>query len=216
MIIFLFLIIPVDKIFAQKKKFLRFAGDYHLGAEVSVGLRMFSINSNLPELKNTDIFQEGAAIGVNFGAKSVVIKARQSFYYAVPSSKYSIDELRSSLIANYFPLSRLGEHEDLRFYFLAGIEKSNTKFFGYYTEDSPLENQSVTKAPFLGKISGVHMSIGAGLEYKMVGNDHYVAIFGDVRYSRALSETSSSYLLSQTKLANEFIITLGVSLGFHR
>lgn len=195
---------------------MKFAGDYHLGAEASAGLRMFSINSNLPELRNVEVLQEGAAIAINFGAKAMVIKAHQAFYFTVASSKYSIDESRTSLIANIFPFSGVVEHTDLRPYLTTGIEGTSAKFFGYYNEDSPRTNQSLTKAPFLGKITGVQMSIGAGLEYKIISIDHYVAIFGDARYSRPLNETASNVLLSQTSLSNVFNITLGVSLGFHR
>ncbi len=208
-----FFLVCGDQALAQK--FQKMAGHYHLGVEVSAGIKVFSIRSNLHEINNLEVLHEVATVGLSFGAKDLVLKFRQGFYFSSPVIKYSIDELRTSVLLNYYPLNKLDFYADFRPYLTVAAEQSGTRFFGYYGEDNGNTNRSISKAPFIGKISSLQFSAGGGLEYKVATRGHYVTVFGDVRYAGPMKRSASG-IFSETKLSNQVFITLGVSLGLHR
>lgn len=195
----------------------QFANEYQLGFESSFGINSFKINSNIPEINNLNVVGEGGTIGIVCGAKGVVAKVRQGFFYSASSVAHTIDEMRSTAILNVYPLHFLNAESRLRPYLLLSIERSGYRMHGYYDGgDHSKRNYSVSEAPFLGKISAVQSGIGGGLEYRIKTPGHFVALFAETRYSKAIRVTSSNNLFSQTRSSGQLMMNLGVAFGYYR
>jgi hypothetical protein len=213
--IFCLLLLNCQNANAQRLK--KFLNDYQVGFEGSFGVKSFSVSSNINEINNLHVMSEGGTIGVIWGANAIVGKIRHGFYYSASSVGHTVDEIRSALALNYY-LNYLYDGESaLRPYILMGAERSNFHMHGYYdhTEQS-VRNHSRSEDPYLGKISTLQVSVGAGMEYRIKNPGHFVAFFGEAKYGKAVTSSTSSALFEDTKLSGQVLVSVGVGFGYYR
>lgn len=194
-----------------------FADKYELGLESSFGIKSFTLSSNIPSLNNLQVVGEGGTVGVVVGAKGLVAKVRQGFFYSAASVSQTIDEVRSAAVLNFYPFHFINSESRFRPYIIFSLERNGYKMHGYYDgEDHSTQNFSVSEAPCLGKISAVQSGIGAGLEHRIKVPGHFVALFGEAHYSKAVDIKSSNELFLNTRPSAQMSVNIGVAFGYYR
>jgi hypothetical protein len=202
---------------SQAQSLKHFVGAYQFGFESSFGVKSFQLSSNIPVINNLNVLSEGGTIGIVCGSKSLVIKARQGFYYSASAVSQTVDERRSTVLLNFYPFYYINPDFRIRPYLVMGIEKSSLFMHGYYDgDDHTRQNYSVSEAPYLGKISSVQTNIGAGIEHRIKTPGHFVALFAEARSGKAISISSSSELFSKTNPSMQFMFDIGVAFGYNR
>jgi hypothetical protein len=100
---------------------------------------------------------------------------------------------------------------------LMSAERSNFHMHGYYDHnDESVKNHSQSQDPYLGKISTIQVSIGAGIEYRIKTPGHFVALFGEAKYGKAVTSSTNTPLFEQTRLSGQFLMSVGVGFGYYR
>lgn len=196
----------------------QFAGEYQIGFEGSFGIKTFSLSSDIAAINGLNVTEEGGTIGVVMGARALRLKLRQGYFYSSSAVAQTVDEVRSAFIANLYPLQLFrGNNTRFQPYFTAGVERNIFKMYGTYGSESiKPRNYSVSEAPFLGKISNMIASVGAGLEYRVTTPGHYINVFAEGRYGKSFRTISSGELFSGTGLSDQLVFSLGVGFGYYR
>lgn len=202
---------------AHAQKFARFAGEYQLGFEGTFGMKSFTISSNIPEINNLRVLGEGGTLGIVWGSKGIVMKVRQGYYYSASSVVHTVDEIRSALVMNFYPLSFLNPEGRFRPYLLASAERNSFRMHGYYDHnDHQTNNRSVSEDPYLGKIATLQACLGGGIEHRIKHPGYFIAFFGEVKYGKPITTSTSSALFSETRLSGQLVTSVGVSFGYYR
>lgn len=196
----------------------QFAADYQIGLEASFGIKTFSLSSDIAAIDGLSVTEEGGTIGVVMGAKALRLKLRQGYFYSSSTVAQTIDEVRSAFVANLYPLQLFQRNNSrLQPYFMGGMERNIFKMYGTYgSENNKPRNYSVSEAPFLGKISNMIASVGAGLEYRVTTPGHYINFFAEGRYGKSFHTISSGELFNGTALSDQLVFSLGVGFGYYR
>lgn len=193
----------------------QFARDYQLGFEGSFGVKSFTISSNIDKINGLNVIEEGATVGVVAGSKIARLRIRQGYYYSSSSVTQTVDEVRSSIGLNLYPIQFFTDKAKLMPYVTMSVERNLFKMNGFYGNDaSTVRNHSVSEAPYLGKISTLQATLGAGLEYRIVTPGHFVSFFGEARYGKNIRTNSSTALFSQTSLSGQMAVNIGISYGY--
>lgn len=203
---------------AQAQSFKTFARNYQLGLEGSFGIKTFNLSSNIAKIDGLQVTEEGGQIGVGIGAKAIRVKVRQGYFYSSSAVAHTVDEIRSAFIANIYPVKMFSnKNMKLQPYFMGGIERNILRMYGTYgTETTHQMNYSITEAPYLGKISSLVASAGAGIEYSIKAPGHFISVFAEGRYGKPLSIASENALFSQTSTSNQMVVNIGVAFGYSR
>lgn len=196
----------------------RFVHASAFGFEGSFGMKTFSLASNIPAINGLNVIEEGGNIGVAIGAKALRIRIRQGYFYSSSSVIQTVDEVRSAIAVNFYPLQVLtGNDSRLRPYFIGGIERNILKMYGTYgSENIKPRNYSISEAPFLGKISNTVAAFGGGFEYSVRGPGHFVKFFAEARYGKTIGARSSNVLFNETATSNQLAVDVGVGFGYHK
>jgi hypothetical protein len=199
----------------QAQTMKQLARDYQFGFEGSFGVKSFTISSNIDKINQLNVIEEGATLGVVVGSKIARIRIRQGYYYSSSSVTQTVDEVRSSIGLNLYPSKFFTDEARLMPYITMGVERNLFKMNGFYGNDaSTVRNYSVSEAPYLGKISIIQATLGAGLEYRIATPGHFVSFFGEARYGKNIRTNSSTELFSQTSLSGQMAVNIGISYGY--
>jgi hypothetical protein len=202
---------------ANAQSFKKFLNTYQIGLEGSFGIKSFTVSSDIREINNLHVLGEGGTVGIIWGANAVVGKIRQGYYYSASSVAHTVDEIRSSLTLNFYPNYLFNPESSFRPYMLMSAERSNFHMHGYYDHnDESVKNHSQSQDPYLGKISTIQVSIGAGIEYRIKTPGHFVALFGEAKYGKAVTSSTNNPLFEQTRLSGQFLMSVGVGFGYYR
>jgi hypothetical protein len=202
---------------AQKMK--TFAQRYQLGLEASFGIKSFQLSSDISAINNLHVIAEGGTIGMTLGSGILKGKIRQGYYYSASSVGKTIDQVRSVGSINFYPLQLLNSI-DVSFqpYITGGIERNILKMYGFYASDAPSGNvnYSISEAPYLGKIITLQASIGAGFEFSIKKDGHFVSIFSEVKYGKNIAPLKATELFYHTASGNQLTVNVGVGFGYHK
>jgi hypothetical protein len=202
---------------SHAQKFARFAGQYQLGFEGTFGMKSFTISSNIPEINNLRVLGEGGTLGIVWGSKGIVMKVRQGYYYSASSVVHTVDEVRSALSMNFYPLLFLNPDGRFRPYLLASAERNSFRMHGYYDQnDDQINNRSVSQDPYLGKIATLQACFGGGIEHRIKHPGYFIAFFGEVKYGKPMTTSTSNALFSETRLSGQLITSVGLSFGYYQ
>ncbi len=201
----------------QAQGLKQFARKYQVGFEGSFGIKAFTISSNIAKIDGLNVVEEGGTLGMVAGTKIVRVRVRQGFYYSSSSVTQTVDEVRSSVGVNIYPLQFFTDNARLMPYIIMGVERNIFKMHGFYGDDgSTRHNYSVSEAPYLGKISTIQSSIGAGMEYRVRMPGHFVSFFAEARYGKNLRTMSSTTLFSGTGISDQIGMNVGISYGYSK
>jgi hypothetical protein len=215
--IFCLLLLLVGVQNANAQRFKKFLNTYQIGLEGSFGIKSFTVSSDIKEINDLYVVGEGGTIGIIWGSNAVVGKIRQGYYYSASSVAHTVDEIRSALAFNFYPNYLFNPESSFRPYVVMGAERSNFHMHGYYDRnDESVRNHSRSEDPYLGKISTIQVSIGGGIEYRIKNPGHFVALFGEAKYGKAVTSSSNNPLFEQTRLSGQLLVSVGVGFGYYR
>lgn len=105
----------------------------YLGVELNGGTRMFSLKSDIPQLNNLRITEEGFNAAIFAGSEVAVGKLKYGFYRSAKAVREKIEMQEGELSINAFPLYLFKVKSKLiKPYAVASLDISNLKFFGNY------------------------------------------------------------------------------------
>lgn len=191
---------------------------FYKGLEAGFGVRTFTISSNIDELKNASVHQEGGSAGLVFGTEKIKFKLRGGIYYAAGNSTTSVNLLETDASTTVYPLQFVKHITcPIQPYVITGISYNTYKFFGHYMDpDGSASNYSSTREPFVGRISQTSATVGMGIEWRLVDEYNFVHLFAQVRTTVPFMSGYSNDALSQTKIGNVVMVNVGVSFGYYR
>jgi hypothetical protein len=205
---------------AVGQKMKNFAQRYQLGLEASFGIKSFKLNSDIAAINNLHVIAEGGTAGLTVGSGALKAKIRQGYYYSASNVGKTIDQVRSAAMINFYPMQLLSDSDlSLQPYMTFGVERNILKMYGFYGPDEQANtnmNYSISEAPYLGKIITVQASVGAGLEFSIKKDGHFVSIFSEVKYGKNVAPLNSTELFKNTTSGNQLTLNVGVGFGYHK
>jgi len=172
-----FFLLLVGNFALAAQDFSEFAGNYQIGLETTFGLKSFDIRSNVAEINTLHVQLEGGTVGVVVGAKSMVLKIRQGFYYSSASVPHTVDEVKSEILLNFYPTYFFNRESRLRPYLLIDVERDIFRMYGFYAGNhQPKVNHSVSLEPHLGNLVTLQAGVGAGLEHRIKSHEFFCSI----------------------------------------
>jgi hypothetical protein len=200
---------------AQSQRFYK----YQVGFEAALGLKNFTLSSNMDQLNKLHVIEEGATLGVFAGNKMVRAKIKQGFYTSSSAVANTTSEVRSSIGINFYPLQFIARNARLLPYLVTNVEHSVYRLHGYNGSDNSISspvNYSVAEAPTLGIIAAWQATLGAGAEYRIKASGHFVNFFIETRYGKTFHSTTSTSVLNTTSTSSQVAVDIGIGFGFYR
>jgi len=189
----------------------------YAGLEGTFGVRLFRLSSDIKQLNDLKVVEEGGSLGIIVGNDYIRSKARLAgFYYSSPSTPRTINMFETEVVTNVYPLQFFRTHKQVvDMYITTGISFNNLRFFGNYLQQDGFVNNSDINEPFIGKINQVIGVVGFGTEYHIPIKKDFLHLFAEGRFGKPV-QANSSTALKNTKVGDYTSITLGISFGMHR
>jgi hypothetical protein len=186
------------------------------GIATNFGVRSYTLTSDIPELNNLKVVQEGGNAGFIIG--NDIIQARihgLGYYYSSASTPRTVNTIEVEGLGNFYPVSAINRNYQGRFnpYVMGGVSQGFMKFHGNYlnNENVPV-NYSSGSEPLLGKMSATVATMGMGLEYRMHFFGTFVHLFTEARFGKPVMIKADD-VFSNTTLSNRTSVSVGVSFG---
>lgn len=193
-------------------KFIGFSGKY--------GVRSQLIKSDIPELSQLQLLQEGGSISFIYGNNYTrFFLIGGGLYNPVSGSPYTVDLLSFSALSNFYFLRFITRKiNSVEPYTVGGISYDSYRFFGRYFEDGEQINGGVAPAtePLLGKINTNMLQLGAGIEYHFNNDFEFLSLFVEAKYLQPFSTNSRQEVFSNTHFSKNFMISAGFSVGIKK
>ncbi len=192
----------------------------HKGLSASFGVRSFTIKSDIPELNNLNVLEEGGSIGIVFGTEAIQTRINfAGLYYSASRVSRTINVYEIEGLANYYFLRSLSKRHigSLDPYFVAGVTQDYIKFFGRYLNQPEGQriNNSTSIEPLLGKIAQTRATVGVGLSWRMTNDVSFIQFFAEGRYGMPLIATPDQDF-KNTTVGNSTSVNIGVNFGMQR
>lgn len=194
---------------AQKRKTM------YKGFEVSFGTRSFSMTSNIAQLNDLAVTEEGGSAGVIWGNRLLRTKLNAGFYYSGASVGQTVDMFQGKTGVNFYPLA-IGNQRTRKFetYLTGGVAYDRYKFAGSYLERDPgKRNYSKPNDSYIGSVNQVSLNGGLGFEYQFNKSYDFVHIFTEAMYGVPVSSKTNRSSFSSTKAAEQLMVSVGVRFG---
>jgi hypothetical protein len=187
----------------------------YIGFDVSLGVRVFTVTSDINKINDMRALHEGGGAGVIIGNDHFKAKVKAGFYYSGSNTPHTQEVYESSLQINFYPLSYFKgvEKAKLKPYLIGAISTDNIKFYGTYV-DKQYEKRGYE--PYLGKLTQVSGLGGIGIEYQLNNYLDFVHIFAEALYGSPLKLSSSVEEFNRTTINQFSYISFGVSFGKRR
>lgn len=193
-----------------------FYGLSYKGADVSFGTRSFQLKSDIPELHELRVLEEGGQVGIMAGSNAFRAKVGiAGFFYSANRVGRTIDVFESDAVFNFYPFEFYNSSRLVQPYVTGGLVYGKTKFYGYYAhhERQPV-NYSSSEEPLCGSIFQLRGALGGGVELKVHNNDfNFAHIFSEVKYGIPFLQSASNDLLKNTSFSDQCVINVGVRFG---
>lgn len=190
----------------------------YFGYEVSMGIRSFTLQSDIAAINGMQVQQTGASVGVNLSNQIGKVRATASLFYSDASVAHTVDGAEIGLSGNLY-LLRLAKVNFHAFepYLVATTGYQRSKFFGAYLPGDAVPNYSVAEFPALGQISRVKAGVGMGVEWQLRNDtQHFIHLFSEVVMSTSLATAGSNVAFAKTSVVNPLRFTVGLSFGLSR
>ncbi len=214
---FMLLMMGVYSLSAQKP--LDFYGpSYYKGFDASFVVHNFSLQSNLTALHKLNLQEEGISLGGVFGNNKCLSKFRGGLYNSNSKSPYDINLIEAECLTNLYPFNLVGPHRrhKINFYVTGGINMNVLLFYGNYLNTTQPRNYSLTKQPYLGRVSLLHLSAGAGIEYQLRGVRSFGHFFAEVRQGIPVISWTKQDSFKSTTVSKITFINIGFCYGLRK
>ncbi len=188
------------------------------GFDTSFGMRAFPLSSNIGLLNNQHVTQEGGSLGAVFGNNFFLFKLRGGLYYSNRKTPNAIDITEIEGMVNFYPINLLKPYHQhtLDFYLSFGPSMDYVSFYGNYLDGSKPQNLSAVKQPFLGRISLMNVTAGAGVEFRMRGKRDFGHFFAEIKQGIPVYSTTKNEGFKNTSIKSVTFMNIGVSYGFRK
>lgn len=200
------------------KKYRQFAPTYNFkGYAVGASVGAYTLQSNIPQLKDLSVRYEGGYIGMIHGNSYGFIRSSIGIYYSSASTPYSIDVLAGSLSANNYIFKWLNiNSQSFQPYISLKATALQSTYFGNYLDKDKV-NMSVGKEKRIGRTLSAQGMIGIGVMYQLENtSSHFVNLFAEVSYGTSFLTKTRNIDLAQTQMKRPMIVTLGITFGNNR
>lgn len=203
----------------SKMKFNSKAGAYRQpkikGLDATFGFRLFTLDSDLPELENLNIVQEGGSAGLVFGNRILRTKVGiLGFFYSSPDVPRTINVFENEIAWNFFPLSVTKRTSIVEPYLAGGFVYNAVKFKGHYASDVDRRINTSAPEPTIGTVHKIDLSLGTGLEIGLLNNyRQFVHFFAEAKYGIKLYQDATDARLSGTSVSNQLFCSAGLRFG---
>jgi hypothetical protein len=194
---------------SKYKSYLGFAGSF--------GRRSFKSESNYLQINRSVVSVDGGQVGLTFGSRVVRGDIGLIGYYSsVTDIAGTIDLYTNHATVKLYPAGLLTKKNyRLEPYINVGIAYDRYKFYGHYAQNGERMGNYSGQEPFLGVIKQTSSTVGIGLEFKILDQYDFVHLFTDLKWSRPLTNVSSSEF-DHTRLSGNTIFNIGLAFGYHR
>lgn len=206
----LFTVLMVKSCMAQAQQPL------YKGIATNFGVRAFTLKSDIPELNNLRVVQEGGNAGFIVG--NDIVQARihgLGYYYSSANTSRTVNTIEIEGLGNFYPISAIDRSYQgkLNPYVMGGVSQGFMKFHGTYlnNENTPV-NYSLGSEPLLGKMSTTVATMGMGLEYRLHFFGTFVHLFTEARFGKPVIMKGDN-AFSNTSISNRSSVSIGVSFG---
>lgn len=186
------------------------------GIATNFGIRSFTLTSDIPELNNLRVVQEGGNAGFIIG--NDIIRARihgLGYYYSAAKTSRTVNTIEIEGLGNFYPISAIARNYagKLNPYIMGGVSQGFLKFHGNYLNDenTPV-NYSSGSEPLLGKMSATVATVGMGLEYRLHFFGTFVHLFTEARFGKPVMMKGDD-VFSNTAISDRSSVSVGVSFG---
>ncbi|HEX5170856.1 MAG TPA: hypothetical protein VFW11_16895 [Cyclobacteriaceae bacterium] len=187
------------------------------GLSGSYGIRVFTLQSNIPALNHLSVLQEGGHAGLFFGNHIWRTKVGlMGFFYSASRVPRTINVFETEIAQNFYPLNRGNKTKMIEPYLAGGLVYNNIRFKGHYNRKSNEPINMSAPEPFVGAIHKIDLSVGMGLEVGLLNNLQFVHFFTETKYGINLYQAAAANALQATSVSNQFMVTMGMRFGaFH-
>lgn len=194
---------------------------FYKGLTASFGTRAITFNSDIPELHNLSVLEEGGNAGVVIGNNAVRARINLAgFYYAAARTPRTINLFETEVLANFYPMRALSNYAGIvDVYTVTGVSYDHMRFFGYYVDQPEGQqiNYSAPNEPYLGRIGTTTVTAGIGMEWTVMEHSNsFVHVFSEARYGFPVMTSASKETFENTTVQKYWAVNLGVSFGFFR
>lgn len=188
------------------------------GFNTSFGMRSFSITSDIAVLNNLKVVQEGGSLGGVFGNNFWIGEFRAGLYHSNDKTPYSIDIVEGEGMINFYPANLFSPYHQHRFdfYLSCGGSMDVMKFYGNYLDGSKPQNFSALKQPYLGRISMLNVTAGAGIELRMQGHRDFCHFFAEIKQGMPVFSSIKREEFKNTSIKSITFVNIGVSYGLRK
>ncbi|ELR72457.1 hypothetical protein C900_01540 [Fulvivirga imtechensis AK7] len=187
------------------------------GIEASLGTRHLFLESDIPEISNLEVLQEGGNAAFTFGNSYSRITLRLiGLYYSAASISRTIDMLEMELSSNIYAFKAMHIPSDrFDFYFLTGVSNQLLRFYGHYIDkaDRAESKGAAGREPYLGRISMINLNLGVGIEYKIERERDFVHVFLEGKSGFPLSTVADTEAFDNTRIEDIYALNIGVRFG---
>jgi hypothetical protein len=191
------------------------------GFEANYGIRVFKIQSNIPEISNLNVIAEGGNAGIMFGNDVMLTKIRPlGLYYSTDRIGQTVNLFEFEGLMNFHPfqINKYGNSAPVSPYIISGFAQCFVKLFGHYTEDpSKKTNYSTSYEPYVGRINVTTAIIGAGIDWKVktptYAERSFLSLYAEVKYGLPMLSNANNQILSNTSTQKFLSINVGVCFG---
>lgn len=187
------------------------------GIEAALGSRHFLLQSDIPELKDLMVNEEGGSAAFIFGNNYSRIVARVAgLYYSNSTTNRTIDLFEMELNSNLYILKALQlPAKKIDAYVLTGIGNQHIKFYGHYIDKNERANKSSAagREPYLGKITTTNINVGIGIEYKMEADRDFIHFFAEGKTRFHLNSSADADAFANTSTEDFYAVNVGVRFG---
>jgi hypothetical protein len=186
------------------------------GLDARFGVRLLSLESDIPQLQAANVVEHGGRIGFNYGNDIVSTSTGVGYYSSTAATPGTMDQYEAGVRMHFCPLSWILDKSPMvEPYLTGGITYSNHKFYGYYINREPgITNYSQAEAPYLGSVSQMSAGVGAGVKVKLLKQYDFINLFSEIYYGKRLTGKNTDIALQQTRIAEQLHVSLGLSFGF--
>lgn len=215
-IIIIMIVLIFQSVFSQAQSPVK---SIYKGFEVNFGTRSFTMESNIPQINQSDIVHAGGKAGLVYGNNSLRTKIGFGYYSTVgKNNNGTVNLYETNASANFYPLSLIRKKTSgLEPYLTGGIAYDNFKLYGYYLHREPGNtNYSNAEAPYLGSLKQVNTTFGVGLEMKIIDRYDFIHLFSEIIYGHNISSGSKHAEFNKTGIKNQMQMNVGITFGAHR
>ena len=217
-IIILFIVLIFQTLLAGAQAYRGQSENLYRGFVTSFATRSADLSSSIGKLNQTSLTLAGGQVGLTLGNSVVRSKIGLFGYYSsTGNTAGTVDLYQSNWAANFYPLAMISRKSlIIEPYITGGLDYDQYKFYGYYiNRESGEINYSQAEAPYLGKIKQINATVGAGIEVKLKDSYNFIHLFSEVRYGKNLSSKSTNATFSNTQIAGQMHVVVGITFGAH-